>query len=373
VLVALKDQHDLEGLPTRAGSPHRRAPASRDGDMVRRLEAAGLVIPGKTHCTEWGMCPAGRSPSWELPRNPHDPTRVAGGSSTGAAVAVSLGLCPVAVGSDAGGSVRIPAALQGLFALLPIPEPPSKGDLFGRGSLTVNGPIARSVTDLVELMAVMRGGDPGPSRHALGRGLRGCRVGVPDTVWSAATRGVSRRGEALLSALAAEGAVLVPIGGAEVLEARQLGAWLALEESARGLATEAAAGQLHPDLHALLMHPRPDPSVLSAGRDALRRWLGGVFEGVDLLALPSTLAPAPRYMEGGALPYLNERDNRALCGPCFLANLCGAAAGSLPAGAVDGLPVGLQLVGPRGRDVLAAMAHAERSGLCSAQVPTRRR
>lgn len=372
VPLGLKDQHDLAGLPTRAGAPGRSRPAAGDGRMVQRLEAAGVVLPGKTRTTLWGMCPAGRALDGGLPRNPHDPDRVAGGSSTGSGVAVCLGLTPAAVGSDAGGSVRIPAALLGLFGLLPRPEPALEGDVFGRCSLMVNGPIATGTADLASLLGAMR-----PSQGAgedlttaLGRGVAGCRIAILRAAWREARGGFAALGDAVVRGLVADGASYAWLNAGPLPWSRSVGAATVIAETRAGLSGERSRGELPAPLLALLDRELPDPEVIAGEHAALRRWCHELLEDFDLLALPTTMVPAPRYLApDGAVPFLNERDNVLLCNWTFFANLAALAAGTIPVGTVDGLPLGLQLVGRDEATVLAVMAHAERAELAAVPRP----
>jgi Asp-tRNA(Asn)/Glu-tRNA(Gln) amidotransferase A subunit family amidase len=368
VPIPLKDQHDIAGLPTGCGAPGRAQPAERDGELIELLEGAGALVPGKTHSTEWGLCPAGRSSHLPLPAHPLDPSRAPGGSSTGAGVAVSLGLVPAALGSDGGGSLRIPAALLGLFALKPpAPGRRLRGDHFARGSLTAGGPLAGCTRDLLPLLALL-GHQVDPA--ALGRGLRGCRIGLPVEAWSMAQAETARRGEGLLARLEGRGATLVPCSAPLLLEARALGVAVVLAEGALALGQARELGRLSAaaarSLEDLMRGPWPSPGRIPAARRCLCAQLSGLFEGLDLLALPTTLGPSPaRALPDEGARLLSEADDRRLCASTFAANLCGLPAGSVPAGRVNGLPVGLQIVGPPDGTggVLAAMAAAERAGV----------
>lgn len=374
VPLPLKDHHHIAGLPTRAGVSRRQQAQPADGELVLLLEALGALVPGKTHCTEWGLCPVGRSAHTPLPRNPFHAEHGAGGSSTGAAAAVALGLVPAAMGSDAGGSIRIPAALQGLFGAKPGMESlRPQGDLFGRGSLTVNGPIASCTADLALLLGAM--GQP-VAAAALGCGVAGCRLGLPEGLWAMADPAVASRCRALLTQLEVDGAVLAPVRAPLMASSRELGVAVVLAEGALALDSAERLGQLGPEaaesLRDLRLGSWPPPGDIPRLRAALISELAGLFEAVDLLALPTTLGPAPLYgamASGGGL--LNERDNHAMCATTFAANLCGLPAASMPAGMVDGLPVGLQLVGPAAgmAAILAVTAQAERLGVTAVRPP----
>ncbi len=365
--IPLKDQHDIAGLPTTCGAPGRELPAERDGELVQLIEAAGGLVPGKTHSTEWGLCAVGRSSHTRLPAHPLDPSRGAGGSSTGAGVAVSLGLTPAALGSDGGGSLRIPAALLGLFALKP-PGPTRRlrGDHFGRGSLTAGGPIAGCTRDLLPLLELL-GHSVDPA--VLSRGLRGCRIGLPVEAWRPARGEAAAQGHALLAQLEGRGARLVPCSAPRLTAVRQLGVGVVLAESALALQQAERQGQLSAPLArsvaALRRGPWPSPGRLPAARRALCIQLAALFDELDLLAFPTTLSPAlPRALPSVEEGLLRDEDDHLLCANTFPANLCGLPAGSVPAGLVDGLPVGLQIVGPpEGMGaVLAAMVAAELAG-----------
>src|SRR5579859_3689937 len=144
----VKDQQDVAGLPTTLGTPAKVPPAERDATLVARLRDAGAVFLGKTVLTEWGLSPIGANHHFRMPHNPFDPTRAAGGSSTGSAVGVALGLCPLATAGDGGGSIRVPAALNGLFGIKPTFGRVSRhGDGF-KESVATPGPIGTSTTDL---------------------------------------------------------------------------------------------------------------------------------------------------------------------------------------------------------------------------------
>src|SRR6266700_318771 len=120
-IVSIKDLFDVEGEPTRAGSTFlaHAAPAAQDAPVVRRLRAGGAVIVAKTNMTEFGFSGIGLNPHYGTPGNPADRSRIPGGSSCGAAVAVADAMCEIAIGTDTGGSTRIPAALCGIVGFKP--------------------------------------------------------------------------------------------------------------------------------------------------------------------------------------------------------------------------------------------------------------
>src|SRR5271165_276907 len=122
VIVSIKDLFDVAGEPTRAGSKilaEEAAPAAADAPVVRRLRAAGAVIVAKTNMTEFAFSGIGANPHFGTPGNPRDRMRVPGGSSSGAPITIADGMSDIAIGTDTGGSVRVPAALCGLVGFKP--------------------------------------------------------------------------------------------------------------------------------------------------------------------------------------------------------------------------------------------------------------
>src|SRR3954447_25314383 len=147
-IVSIKDLFDVAGEPTRAGSKILAdAPlATRDAPVVERLREAGAVILGKTNMSEFAFTGVGANPHFGTPGNPADRSRVPGGSSSGAAVAVADGMCEIAIGTDTGGSTRVPAALCGVVGYKPTKSRvPTEGAFPLSYTLDSVGPIARSV------------------------------------------------------------------------------------------------------------------------------------------------------------------------------------------------------------------------------------
>ncbi len=178
-IVSIKDLFDVAGEPTRAGSKilaEEAPPATADATVVRRLRAGGAVIVAKTNMTEFAFSGIGANPHFGTPGNPRDRARVPGGSSSGAGVSVADGMSEIAIGSDTGGSVRIPAALCGLVGFKPSRQRvPTDGVFPLSYTLDSIGSIARSVADCAKADAVMSGEDfvaPEPV------GLAGLRFGV---------------------------------------------------------------------------------------------------------------------------------------------------------------------------------------------------
>ncbi|WP_379038166.1 amidase family protein, partial [Methylobacterium goesingense] len=191
VPFAVKNLFDIAGLPTRAGSKinRDRAPAARDGAVVRRMEAAGAILVGGLNMGEYAYDFTGENVHDGPTRNPHDLGRMSGGSSGGSGGAIGAGLVPIALGSDTNGSIRVPSAFCGCFGLKPTYGRLTRAGSFPFvGSLDHLGPMARSVTDLALSYDAMQGPDPddpvATTRAAeaalpgLGEGLGGLRVAV---------------------------------------------------------------------------------------------------------------------------------------------------------------------------------------------------
>jgi len=181
VIVSIKDLFDVVGEPTRAGSKilaEEAAPAAADAAIVQRLRQAGAVIVAKTNMTEFAFSGIGANPHFGTPGNPRDRRRVPGGSSAGAPVAVADGMCEIAIGTDTGGSVRIPAALCGLVGFKPSRQRvPTEGAFPLSNTLDSVGPIARSVADCAKADAIMAGEEFAPLETLA---LAGIRFGLPD-------------------------------------------------------------------------------------------------------------------------------------------------------------------------------------------------
>ena len=162
VPVAIKDELDMTPFPTHMGTSFLgKQPVTEDAIAVARMRAAGALLIGKTNMHEIGIGVTGFNPHFGTPRNPYDPAHYPGGSSSGSAVAVAAGFCPIALGADGGGSVRIPAAFCGVMGLKPtfgrVPESGSFGLDF---SVAHVGPLAATTFDLAVAYAVIAGPDP---------------------------------------------------------------------------------------------------------------------------------------------------------------------------------------------------------------------
>jgi aspartyl-tRNA(Asn)/glutamyl-tRNA(Gln) amidotransferase subunit A len=392
VPVAIKEEMAIRGLPTRGGTDLSDAtPASADSAPVAKLRAAGAIVLGHTPMTEYGMSPLGYNPKRAMPRNPHATDRLAGGSSTGSAVAVATGLVPLAMGGDGGGSIRIPASLCGVFGIKATWGRISRrGDIFG-GTVAHVGPLASSTLDLARCLEVTSGHDDGDLQtllappteagsfvRALGRGVRGMRIGVVETEWADAAAALSRAGHEALRALEKEGATLVDTR-------LELARWAA---PAGYLAIGMESLASHRELWAQDAPFNDDLAISYASlgqmsateythsqrvRSGLRAEIARAFRDVDLLAMPTTATTAARVtdaeFDGG---FLDALALDACCRFMFLGNLTGLPALTAPIGLDEArLPLGLQLVGDAWDEatVLAAAAHLERIGAARVEKP----
>lgn len=395
VPVPLKDQHHMRGLPTRGGAQYREEPVAEDGFLVRALQAGGAVIFGKTHTTEWGINAAGFNPHFDMPRNVYNQDRGAGGSSTGAGVAVALGLSPVASGSDGGGSVRIPAAMNGVFGIKPtFARIGRSGDIFGGGTVSTVGPLGQSTRDLVDFLevAAARADREDPAslaapdvanfgkklRASLGRGVQGCRIGIIQADWRDAATPLALAANTAVKALEDEGAELVDIDLPLAPYVSALGVSIFGLETLGGLIGDLARhGRAMSEEMQLLLAllsgiSAHDYLQAQRVRAQLRRQLQAIFEQVDVLAYPTTAVQAAPYrVLDNRMEIADEVVTRGLTRYTFLANLTGLPAGTVPMGLHAELPMGLQIVGDAWDEasVLAVMAHCERLGLTAIDRP----
>jgi len=385
VPIPVKDEFHMKGLPTRGGAKYLETPVSTDAFVITRLRQAGALLPGKTHATEWGLNPLGYNEHFDMPRNPWSSAHGAGGSSTGTAVAIALGMAPVGLGSDGGGSIRIPSAFNGIYGIKPTYIRIGRtGDTWGPGTMPHAGPLGASTEDLVDFLANTAGVDPedpttllAPDGHAvsgswydaLGRGVKGCRIGVIRSEFADAAPEIATAGEQMLQALAKEGAILVDVELALAKICPAAGALVIASESTANLTDDVAAyGDQFGDellLISALLGRLPARAFLLANRTraALRRQLAQVIAGVDVLALPTTARlPAPYALNEGKRGIFDSAAVAATTRFSFLGNLTGLPACSVPVGLHNGLPMGLQFMADAWDEasLFAVMAHCER-------------
>lgn len=386
---AVKNLFDIEGLPTLAGSKirHDAAPPARDATLIRCLETAGAILVGALNMDEFAYGFVTENAHDGPTRNPHDPTRIAGGSSGGSAAAVAAGLVPLTLGSDTNGSIRIPASLCGVFGLKPTYGRLSRQGVFPFvESLDHVGPFARSIEDLALAYDVLQGadpqGDPICAREAepLADRLdaladRPLRVGV--------LGGWFQQG-AFPEVLEALGRV------AEALHADDV-VTLAGAAAARAAAfclTAAEGGELHHDdlaTRAMDYDPAVRDRLLAGAllpegvaraaqryRTVFRDEAREAFHRYDILLAPASVCPAPPIgqatmdMDGVAVSV--RRNLGAFTQPISYIGLPVVAA---PVNRPGQLPIGVQIIAPPWREDLAfaAALRLQRQGVVAAHPP----
>jgi aspartyl-tRNA(Asn)/glutamyl-tRNA(Gln) amidotransferase subunit A len=362
VPVAWKDLVDMAGERTTAGSAlfAESPPKEKDAPIVANLSAAGLAALGKTNLSEFAFSALGLNPHFGTPRNPRDAAtpRIAGGSSSGSAVAVAAGLAPCAIGSDTGGSIRAPASFCGIVGFKT-----SEGRIDKRGvfplsrTLDTIGPLARTVEDCVLIDMALRGRSGAPARPL---DLNGVEFVVPDkTGIDDLDAAVAANLEAAMKRLAAAGAKVMsrpaPLIGAMRALTAQHGSLVAIEAYAehRAILESADAQRMDRRVVRRAMGGRVsghDVIELQRGREDLIAALGDELKGA-LLVLPATPMTAPPIDALESDDELFRATNLRAIHYTFLGNLfrmCGLA---LPSGEdAAGLPTGVQFLAPQGND-----------------------
>jgi mandelamide amidase len=381
--VVVKDNIQVEGLPAAAGTPAlRSAVAQANAPVVQRLVDAGAVVLGTTNMHELAFGISGYNPTYQTGadvgvRNPYDTDRFAGGSSSGTGALVGAGVVAAGLGTDTGGSVRVPAALNGVAGLRPtLGRYPTEGIVPISTTRDTPGVIAASVADVALLDRVIAGGEPVAAAD-----LAGVRLGVAPQFAGGLGPDVQAVWNAALARLEEAGVEIVAVDAADIVEASAAISFpIALYEANRDLRAyleryapevslaDVAAGILSPDVRATydgLVLPRKLPApngglvdaepiyrgAIGEGRPALVSAYGALFADAGIEAL---LFPTVPRVAAPAGPESSDLETFAT----FIRNTDpGSNAGlpglTLPAGLGPdtGLPVGIELDGPAGADL----------------------
>ncbi len=359
--LAIKDNFDMAGWPTRVGLPGRSRPVAMDAHVVARLRAAGAVLAGKTNMDEGALGAATDNPHFGATQNPHRAGFSAGGSSGGSAAAVAAGLAVAAVGSDSLGSIRIPASYCGVYAIKP-----THGEISARGlvpaarRLDAVGLLARSAGDLTVLLQVLAGYDADDARSRRrrvafelpdwepGRLRAGmlpdlAAVGVQPEVIEVFEHAMAKLPHALGDRTTVDFADWdfgrTRRAGLLLMEAEMLGTFAA--DLVDG--THPVSARFRDMLDYAADKSAAEYAVADRVLDAATLKMRRLFSQVDVLVLPTT--PQGAFALDGPAP-----DSAADL--TSFASLAGCPAVSLPMGTLPGgLPIGLQLIGARGSDL----------------------
>lgn len=387
VPFAVKNLVDIQDLPTRAGSKINRSrkPASRDGAAIRSLEGAGAILIGALNMGEYAYDFTGENAHDGSSKNPHDLTRMTGGSSGGSGAAVAAGLVPVAIGSSANGSIRVPSAFCGIFGLKPTYGRVSRAGAFPFvGSLDTLGPFGRSVADLALCYDAMQGTDPDdpvmserPAEHVshkINLGISELRIAVAGGYFArGGDHEVFHAVEIAARALGAKQRVDFP----EVERARAA-AYVMTASEAAALHLDRVrehANDFDPAVRDRLIAAAMIPASWLQGAQRFRRWyraqVHALFQDFDVILAPATPCRAPRLgqkmftLDGQEMPV---RPNIGVyTQPISFIGLPVVAAPIWPD---DGLPLAVQIISaPWCEEAAMRVArHLEQEGVSKAPV-----
>jgi aspartyl-tRNA(Asn)/glutamyl-tRNA(Gln) amidotransferase subunit A len=386
VPFAVKNLFDIEGLPTLAGSKinRDRAPATRDAPLIERLEAAGAILVGALNMGEYAYDFTGENIHDGPARNPHDVTRMTGGSSSGSAGAVAGRLVALSLGSDTNGSIRVPASLCGIFGLKPTYGRLPRSRTFPFvASLDHLGPFARTTGDLALAYDAMQGGDPedpvsvdrvAPVTQLVERGIAGLRVAVAGGYFrTGASPEAIVAIERVAKALAVEREIDIP----EAARARAAAYVITATEGA-ALHLDRLRKRPHdfdPAVRDRLIAGAMVPATLVKQAQIFRRWYRArvleLFEHVDAILAPATPCTAPAIgqqtfvLDGVELPV---RPHLGIYTQPI--SFIGLPVVTVPVPLAP-LPIGVQIVAAPWRERVALrIAHAlEQMGVAAAPTP----
>jgi len=358
-IVSIKDLYDVAGEVTRAGSrvlADEGLVAVADAPVVKRLRAAGAVIVAKTNMSEFAFSGVGANPHFGTPGNPFDRARVPGGSTSGGAVAVADGMCEIAIGTDTGGSTRIPAALCGLVGWKPSKQRvPTDGAFPLSFTLDSIGPMAKTVADCAAADAVMAG-EAAPRIETVP--LAGLRLGIwqgmpfdgiDPTVTAAWTSALRRLGQAGVK-LSDETISLVD----DMVQVNAKGGFAPTEAYAIHRERLKNRGEtVDPFIRVRIERGgtvlAADYIEMGETRRRLVQAMDARIAPLDAVVLPTTPIVAPKIAEVAKSDEFGRKNALLLrnTNPVNFFDLCAI---SLPLPLQDGLSTGLMLVGRNGRD-----------------------
>jgi Asp-tRNA(Asn)/Glu-tRNA(Gln) amidotransferase A subunit family amidase len=350
-VVAVKDLVDVRGTVTTGGGAAGllpSEPAEADARLIGEMRRYGCVVVGKTNLHEWAFGISSDNPHWGTVRNPHDRERIPGGSSGGSAVAVVAGMCDWAVGSDTGGSIRIPAALCGCVGIKP-----SLGMLSTEGvvplskTLDTMGPLAPDLTTAARALEMMSGGpglvpeDPlAEPALAIPKGWFGDLDEPTRTAWEAVTVGLREVDFPGWQELGAPGTTILDAEAADFHKERVEGA------------AEKIGADVLANLRRGLQVTAVDYLRALEDQEVLADEVEAAMTGLDALLVPTCPIVAPKIAEAKTVRPLMTRFTRPF-------NVTGQPVVNLPAPVPDGqLPVGIQVVGHFGADARTIAAAA---------------
>jgi aspartyl-tRNA(Asn)/glutamyl-tRNA(Gln) amidotransferase subunit A len=368
VPISLKDLIDLRGTATSAASRVRRGHvAARDSVVAARLRAAGAVFVGKTNLHEFALGTTNEDSAYGPVHHPLDHSRSPGGSSGGSAASILAGMCAASIGSDTGGSIRIPSAACGLVGLKPaFGEIPLDGVVPLSQTLDHLGPLCRSVEDAALLHQVMAGtSNPSPIPA---RDVRGLRLGIPRPYFLALLDPeVAARFDEACARLTNAGAILDECAIPHASDVPAIYVHVALPEAAacHARTLENQPGDYTPNVRLRLEMGRyilaEDYVRALRGRDVIVREVNAALRGRDGLLLPTLPVPALKLGAATVAVGATEEPVRSITLRLTQTfNISGHPAITMPCGMTrDGLPVGAQVVGGATHDLLAVAAALE--------------
>jgi aspartyl-tRNA(Asn)/glutamyl-tRNA(Gln) amidotransferase subunit A len=365
--LSLKDLIDCKGTPTTAGSLVRKdVVATSDAPVTRRLRECGAVFVGKTNLHEFAFGTTTEDSGFGAARNPHDPSRSPGGSSGGSAIAVATGMSIGTVGTDTGGSIRIPAAACGIVGLKPEwGQIPAAGVVPLSRQLDHVGPLAATVADAWVLYNAMQEQSSRVSGLPETASLKGLRFGLPTGyLFDRLDADVERTMHQTLDLLRGKGATISEVALPHATDIATVYLHLVLGDAAayHAQTIESRPGDYTPNVRLRLQMARyvlaEDYIRALRGKAIIAAEVDRALRGVDVLICPALAIPAPPI---GATTMPVKGGNEAVrtlmlrCTQPF--NVSGHAAISLPCGTTPaGLPIGLQLVGHKGRTAALVQA-----------------